>query len=429
MSVTFLVVAAVLVALGGLMAAVDAAITSLSRADIEDLARPARFARSLRAIAEDPGAHLNAVSFVRVTVEMTSAVLVTLAFTLLVEPLWAVLIIAALIMTAASFVLTGASPRSVGRMHARPLLRSAAPLVHTIRLLLGPVADLLVVLGNWVTPSRARGAGVASEEQLLSMVDEAAELDVLEEDDREFIHSLFDFNQTLVREVMIPRTDMVVVDAGAPPRDCLSTLLERGLSRVPVVRDDVDDVVGVLYLRDVAEHLFAGVAGSGSGTIETLVRPAVFVPELQKADALLTQMQADAIHMALVVDEYGGIAGLVTLEDLIEELVGDISDEYDREKTLIRPLGPDRYQVSARLGVDELADLFGIDLDDEDVDSVGGLVAKLLGRLPVVGSRVEIGGLILTAERAEKHRRRLGTVIVERAVDSHRDGADGQEET
>nr|WP_277348418.1 hemolysin family protein [Planctomonas sp. JC2975] len=410
----FFVIALLLVAFGGLMAAVDAAISVQSRADIAELAQTSRFRRSLEAIAADPGAHLNAVSFSRIIAETTAAVLVTLAFASIFPQWWLALILSAAIMTGASFVLVGTSPRSVGRAHAKGLLAGTAWLVHGIRVLIGPIARGLVELGNRVTPSRARSAAVVNEEQLLSIVDEAAELDVLEEDDRELIHSIFEFNETLVREVMIPRTDMITVDSDATVAGAMSLFLAKGVSRMPVVGDDADEVLGILYLRDVAKQAYERPLDVDVAGIAELARTALFVPESKNVDALLRQMQLESNHLAMVVDEYGGIAGLVTLEDLIEELVGDISDEYDHEVPLVEPLGDDTYRVSARLAVDELGDLFGLELDDDDVDSVGGLLAKALGRLPVEGSVATVDGLLLTAERSEGRSRRISTVVARR---------------
>jgi len=410
----FFVFAVLLVAFGGLMAAVDAAISVQSRADIAELAQTSRFRRSLEAIAADPGAHLNAVSFARIIAEMTAAVLVTLAFASLMWPWWVTLIVSAAIMTGASFVLVGTSPRSVGRAHEKGLLAATAGMVHGIRMLIGPIARALVEVGNRVTPSRARSAAVTNEEQLLSIVDEATELDVLEEDDRELIHSIFEFNETFVREVMIPRTDMVTIDDDATVAGAMSLFLSKGISRAPVVGDDVDEVAGILYLRDVAKDAFERPRDVDTTPVAPLARPALFVPESKKVDALLRQMQLESNHLAMVVDEYGGIAGLVTLEDLIEELVGDISDEYDHDAPLVEALGSESFRVSVRLPVDELGDLFGLELDDDDVDSVGGLFAKALGRLPVRGSQASIHGLVLTADRSEGRSRRISTVLARR---------------
>ena len=410
----FISAAVVLVALGGLLAAAEAALTVMSRSDLVELALGSRVRRSLLAISTDFGTHVNAISFMRVVSETTAAVLVTLTFARAIDEWWFALLFSALIMTAASFVLVGSSPRSVGRAHPRRILLFAAPIVHGIRIALGPVANALVAVGNRVTPGRAQAASFSSEEQLLSMVDEATELDVLEEDDRELIHSIFEFNDTVVRELMVPRTDMVTIERDDTIATAMALFLSKGVSRIPITGDDVDEVLGVLYLRDVARLSFEKPRSVEKTRVIELAKPALFVPESQKADELLRVMQAESNHLALVVDEYGGIAGLATLEDLIEELVGDISDEYDSDTDDVEHLGGGRYRVSARLPVDELGDLFGLDLEDDEVDSVGGLLTKAFGRLPVAGSQAEVSGLILIAERTEGRRKRVVTVLVER---------------
>lgn len=410
----FLAVAAVLVAFGGLLAAADAALGVLSRTDLIELASGSRVRRSLLAIAADVPSHVNAINFLRVTSETTAAVLVTLSLVVVIDQWWWVLLISALIMTGVSFVLVGSSPRSVGRAHARGLMLVAAFPVHATRVLLGPLAAALVALGNRVTPGRPRTQTFSSEEQLLSMVDEAAELDVLEQDDRELIHSIFEWGDTVVREVMVPRTDMETLDDDETLADGMAAFLRTGHSRIPVVGKDADEVLGILYLRDVARLLHEQPLDAGGMLVRDLARPALFVPESKKADDTLRKMQLDSNHLAMVVDEYGGIAGLVTLEDLIEELVGDISDEYDRDTPDVTPLGGGVFRVDARLPKDELGDLFGIELDDDDVDSAGGLLIKAVGRLPDAGARAVVSGLVLRAERVEGRRKLLRTLIVER---------------
>jgi CBS domain containing-hemolysin-like protein len=409
----FVALAGLLVAFGGLLAAADAALGTLGRADLIDLAARSRAKRSLLAIAADTSPHVTALNFVRVLSETTAAVLVTLAFAIVLTDWWWVLLAAVIVMTGATFVLVGSSPRSVGRANARPIMAFAAPIVRFLRVLLGPLAVGLVALGNRVTPGRPPVATFSSEQQLLSMVDEAAEADVLEQDDRELIHSIFEWGDTVVREVMVPRTDMETLDADATISDAMTEFLRTGHSRMPVVGKDADEVFGVLYLRDVARLSFEQPLDAAAVTARELARPAEFVPESKKADDTLRQMQRNSIHLALVVDEYGGIAGLVTLEDLIEELVGDISDEYDRETPDVIHLGGGVYRVDARLPLDELGDLFGIELDDDDVDSAGGLLTKVLGRLPEAGSTVEVSGMRLRAERVEGRRKLLRTIIVE----------------
>ena len=410
----FISVAVVLVLFGGLLAAADSALSVLSRTDLVDIAATSRSRKALLAISNDPGTHVNAINFLRVVSETTAAVLVSLSFAYAIGEWWLALLFSALIMTGASFVLVGSSPRSVGRAHSRGIIAFTAPVIRGIRLFLGPIANALVAVGNRVTPGRPRTATFSSEEQLLSMVDEATELEVLEEDDRELIHSIFEFNDTVAREIMIPRTDMVTIESDATIGTAMGLFLRTGVSRLPVIGENIDDVSGVLYLRDVARLHYERPLGAEDITAADLARPASFAPESQKADSLLRQMQLESNHLAMVVDEYGGIAGLVTLEDIIEELVGDISDEYDHELAEFEDLGDGTFRVSARLPVDELGDLFGIELDDDDVDSVGGLLTKTLGRLPIAGSVATISGLILRAERTEGRRRRLSTVLVER---------------
>lgn len=412
--ILLLIAAGLLVALGGLMAALDAALGVTSRADLYDLAASSgRSRKALERIAADPEAHGNAVVFIRILAETAAAVLVTAAFTIIFDNIWWALLAAAVLMTAVSFVLVGASPRAVGRQHARGLLSGAAPIVRGARVFLGPLAHLLVVLGDRVTPGIHRGASFASEEQLLSMVDEAASQDLIEEDDRELIHSVFDFTDTFVRAVMVPRTDMVTMDASATTQEAMRLFLDKGVSRVPI--SDGDDITGVVYLKDLVQFAFRDESAWRDAPVAQIARPAAFVPESMKAETLLQQMKRDAVHVCLVVDEYGGVSGLVTLEDLIEELVGEISDEYDARQSEVVDLGDGRYRVSARLGLDEVGELFGIELEDDDVDSIGGLLGKLVERVPMPGDRAEYGGLILTGGTSRGRGRGLATVFVERS--------------
>ncbi len=409
----FFIAAGLLVAIGGLLASIDAALGVVSRIELVDIAANRAHPARLHAVAADVGAHVNALNFLRIVAETIAAVLVTIGFSTLIEEWWWVLLISAGIMIGVSFILVGSSPRSVGRAHPRAMLGTFDWLIRGVRLLTGPLADALVVLGNRVTPGRPSSASFSSEEQLLNMVDEATELDVLEEEDRELIHSIFEFNDTIVREVMVPRTDMIVLEQGATVAEAMTLFLSRGVSRVPVVGESTDEVLGVVYLRDASRLTFEKPKKAATALVDELVKPALFLPESKKADDALRQLQLESNHLALVVDEYGGIAGLVTMEDLIEELVGEIVDEYDRESADSEQLGDNQFRVSARMPIDELGDLFGLELDDNEVDSVGGLLAKHLGRLPVAGSTVTVDGLHLTAERTEGRRKRVVTVLVE----------------
>ena len=408
----FLILALLLLALGGLLAASDAALGVRSRAELIELAdESARRGHAIQAIAEDERAHLNALAFTRVLVETLSAVLITLVLAYSLDEVWLTLAIAGLVMTLVTFVLVGSSPRTVGTHHPEAIIRATAGIVHGLRVILGPVATALIRVGDRVTPGRSVGTSrIRDEQQLLSMVDQAAEHALLEDDDREYIHSLMEFGDTLVREVMVPRIDMIAISNELTVREGLEQLLASRYSRVPVFDGEVDDVAGIAHLRDASGFVLRRPEEAETALISRIMKPAMFVPELQRADELLREMQREATHLALVVDEYGGISGLVTLEDLIEELLGDISDEHDRDAAEVELLEDGALRVSARLSIERLGELFDIELEDDDVDTVGGLVTKHLGRLPETGDTVTVEGISLTAADMLRRRQRLLTV-------------------
>lgn len=415
MLATLLLVGAVLlVVFGALVTAIDAALGVSSRGDLQNLAERSRHPKALIRIADDIDAHVNAVIFIRVIAETSAAVLVTVAFTLFFENIWWAMLAAAVLMTGISFVAVGASPRAFGRLHAEAILRGFAPLVRGLRIFIGPLAQGLTRIGRRVTPGTSRSS-FTSEEQLLSMVDEAASNDLIEEDDRSLIHSVFDFTDRFVRAVMVPRTEMVTVDAEATMDEAMALFLQRGVSRMPVVDDDADDAVGVLYLKDLVQFAYRDDSAWRRESIRVISRPATFVPESMRAETLLQQMKRDAVHVCLVIDEHGGISGLVTLEDLIEELVGEIADEYDQVSAEIVEVGAGTYRVSARLALDEVGDLFEMELEDDDVDSIGGLLGKALGQIPQPGATSQVHGLVLTGGASRGRGRGIATVFVERA--------------
>lgn len=401
--------AVLLLAAGGVLAAADAALGVRSKADLLALADESpRRGAAIRKIAEDEAAHLTALGFARVFSEILSAVLITLVLAYALDELWLELVLATLIMTILTFVLVGSSPRTVGTHHADSVIRFAAPVVRAIRVLLGPIAIGLMRFGDRVTPGRGIGsARIRDEQQLLSMVDQAAEQSLLEDGDREYIHSLVEFGETRVREVMVPRIDMVTVPSEATVHDALELLLASRHSRVPVVAGDIDDVVGIVYLRDASGFVLRRSDEADSALVTRIMKPPVFVTELQPADDLLRQMQRESNHLALVIDEYGGLSGLVTLEDLIEELLGEINDEHDRDIAAVELQEDGAFLVNARLSVNELGELFGIELDDDEVETAGGLLTKYLGRLPETGDTVEVEGIELTAAGMERKRQRL----------------------
>ncbi len=413
MTAVFIITAVVLIVIGGLLTALDGALHVLSRNDLLDEAEGAKRRRALQSVATDVAAHVTALAFVRVIVDAIAAVLITLALTRLLDEWWQVLLVASVIVIAVFFVVVGSSPRSVGMTHPRPMVRTFAPLIRAIRIVLGPLAEGLIVLGRIVTPGRPGGGPLASEEQLRSLVDEAAHQDVLEAEDRELLHSVFEFGDTIVREVMVARTDMVTADSDDSLKEALGRFLEQGVSRMPVVGKDSDDIIGVVYLKDVARAQLESPRTMTRSTVAGLAKPALFVPETKKADDTLRYLQSEQNHMALVVDEYGGIAGLVTMEDLMEELVGEITDEYDNGDARVAELGEDRYRFSVRFPLDDMADLFDMDIDEEDVDTIGGLMTVSLGRLPQTGSQTEIHGLMMTADPPVSSKAPVTTVVVE----------------
>lgn len=394
----------ILVVFAGMMAATEAALGVLSSSDIRQLGQTHRASKSLIAIARDVRAHRNTTTFLRISAETTVAVLVTAMFLQSSLPLWAGILIVLVLMIGVSFVLAGSSPRSVGRAHPQRTLAVAALPVHFLRVLLGPLANLLVALGDKVTPGRPASGSFTSEEQLLSMVDEAVRHDVLEDDERELIHSIFEWNDTVLREVMVPRVDMVTIEANDSLQLAAERFIASGFSRLPVIGESSDDIVGVIYLRDVARRSMLGQQQLEHIRSADLMRAALFVPESIKVDDAVKLMQREKTHVVLVVDEYGGIAGLVTFEDLIEELLGEISDEHDRTRPDVMPHGGGVYIVSSRLNTEDLGELFGLALDDNDVDSVGGLMTKELGKVVGFGDIVKVSGLKLEAVEADAER-------------------------
>src|SRR5690606_1708957 len=241
---------------------------------------------------------------------------------------------------------------------------------------------------------------------------------------------VFDFTDQFVRAVMVPRTEILTVDAAATTTQAMDLFLRSGVSRMPVVDDDADDVVGVLYLKDLVQFAYRDESAWRGRPVRPIARPAVYVPESMRAETLLQQMKRDAVHVCMVIDEHGGISGLVTLEDLIEGLVGEIADEYDRGPAEVVELPDGRYRVNSRLGLEDVGDLFGLELEDDDVDSIGGLLAKELGRIPQPGATVTVQGLVLTGGASRGRGRGIATVFVERAAagwDDERDGGQGDD--
>jgi CBS domain containing-hemolysin-like protein len=416
--------AVLLIGLGGLFAAVDAAISTASLARVEEMVRDERpgAIRLARVLADRPR-YINLVVLLRITCEVSATVLLVSYLDGYLGVAWG-LFAAAATMVVVSFVVIGVGPRTVGRQNAYTIALAAALPLHAISVLLTPISRLLVLIGNALTPGRGfRNGPFASEIELREVVDLAQQRGVVADDERRMIQSVFELGDTPAREVMVPRTEMVWIESDKTAAQALSLAVRSGHSRLPVIGENVDDVVGVVYLKDLVAHTrtesspAAPANGRTDARVGELMRPAVFVPDSKPLDTLLREMQRDRKHMALLVDEYGAIAGLVTIEDVLEEIVGEINDEYDADE--VAPwevLGSNRFRVSTRLPIEDLTELYE-DLDvgeDLEVDTVGGLLAHELGRVPLPGAQVSWNGLRLRAEGGPDHRGRvrIGTVLI-----------------
>jgi magnesium and cobalt exporter, CNNM family len=417
---TLLVLAAGLVVLAGLFAMTDAALNVVSAARAAELAREGvRGARALRMIAADPARHVNLLLLLRLVCELTATTLVAvLALDTFARP-WAAALVTAGAMTVVSFVVVGVGPRTIGRQHAYAIGRATAPLVRWLGGALGPLASLLIWIGNAVTPGRGYREGpFATTVELRELVDIAEQRGVVEHGEREMIHSVFALGHTIAREVMVPRTEMVWIEAPKTQRQALVLALRSGFSRVPVIGENVDDVLGIVYLKDLVRRTASDDPAAGDAPVAQIMREAVYVPESKPVDDLLREMQAARTHIAIVVDEYGGTAGLVTIEDILEEIVGEITDEYDvAERPPVERLPDGSVRVTSRLPIEDLGELFETELPADEVETVAGLLAQALGRVPIPGASADIAGLRLVAEGTTGRRNRIDTVLVCRVPD------------
>jgi magnesium and cobalt exporter, CNNM family len=412
-----LLIAAALVVLAGLFSAADAALASYSRARAEELVAEGRTgARRLVTMLDDRARYLNTALLLRLLCETSAVVVVTL------EVLrwygghrWPTVLTVVGVMLLVSFVVIGVAPRTLGRQQADRVAPTAAALLTVATRVLGPIPQLLILFGNAITPGRGfRSGPFSTETELRELVDLAEASAVIESGERAMIHSVFEFGDTIAREVMVPRGDVVYIERYKNLRQTLSLFLRSGFSRVPVIDDNLDEVVGFAYLKDVVRRDFEAPEVEFTQRVEEVMRPALFVPESKQVDALLSEMQATRQHIAVVVDEYGGTAGLVTIEDLLEEIVGEITDEYDSDQVEAATLEDGSVRVPSRFPIDDLDELFGFDVEEDDIDSVGGLMAKHLGRVPIPGSHVDAHGLRFVAEAAAGRRNKIESVLITR---------------
>jgi CBS domain containing-hemolysin-like protein len=424
--VVLLVVVVVLLAISSVLALAETSLVRTSRAKalaLEDDHH--RGARQLVRLVEHPETFLNGVLLMVLVCQLVTATLVGLlaehwfgAWGVFVALVFEIIVI---------FVLAEAIPKNYAVRNPDRSALFSAPFVGVV-VAFWPVrmiSNALVWLAEKLGGS-PKGAATVSESELLAMADVATEEDVIEQSERVLIHSIIEFGDTVAREVMVPRPDMRAVEASMSVSDALGVAMDVGFSRLPVYGTNVDDVVGIAFAKDLIR---LERASRGEEPVGDHVRDARFVPETKRVASLMREMQELKYHLAIVVDEYGGTAGLVTLEDLIEELVGEIVDEFDVEEPQVKRLAGGEVSVSARLSVDELADLLETDLPTGSWDTVGGLVFDLLGHVPEQGESVIVDGLRLVAERVEGNR--IGRVKVGLAVhapaEAHSESVSGQE--
>ena len=413
-----------LLAFAGFLAGSEAALTSISRVMIDELENR-KGGRLLRRVSQDPVRYLNVVLLVRKAAELTSTVLLAVIMLERFDGGMA-LFLTVVIMVVVSYVIVGVGPRTLGKQNPHSWARSGAVVAFYLATFLAPITMLLIAIGNAITPGKGfRQGPFANEAELRDLMDQAHERGLVESDEHEMIHSVFELGDTLVRELMVPRTEMVWIEKDKSLRQGLSLALRSGFSRIPVVGEDIDNIIGLAYVKDLAKRTLDHHDSEQSERVEQHMRSATFVPEIKMAAELLKEMQRDQIHLAIVVDEYGGTAGIITIEDILEEIVGEIEDEFDDGEEPFTWLTDDKARAQAGIHVEDLAQELGItvaEVDYHDVDTIGGMMAKKLGRVPIPGSTISLQGWSITAERPIGRRRRISSVLVVREVSTAQSG-------
>ena len=410
----------ILLLFAGFLAGGESAINSISRVYLEELEeKTTRSSRLARRVLNDPARYLNVTLFVRKACELTATVVVAAGLINIIESKALALAVTVILMLVLSYVVVGVGPRTLGKQHAGAWIIPTSSVVYVLAKVLGPITSLLIAIGNAITPGKGFKSGpFANEAELRDLVDQAHERGLVEASEHEMIHSVFELGDTLVRELMVPRTEMVWIEGNKNLRQGLSLALRSGFTRIPVVGENLDSILGIAYVKDLARRTLEYRESEQSELVSEHLRQATFVPETKIAAELLKEMQRNQIHMAIVVDEYGGTAGLITIEDILEEIVGEIADEYDEDEEELEWLSPTVARVSARFHIEDLESALKIELDEsqrDDVDTVGGLVAKLLGRVPIPGSTIALQGWQVTAERPVGRRHRIATFLIEKS--------------
>jgi CBS domain containing-hemolysin-like protein len=415
----FILLAAIVEILAAFFIAGRTAILKTSESRVEQLRREdVKGIEKLQKVILEKAKHVAVLQLVALALTSAGGVLLTFVFIESNINLNSALILAIIVVSLFGFIVLGVAPETLGKQKSDRISLITAPVALAIKPIIWPIAKLLVAVGNALTPGKGFKEGpFATAEDLRDLVDQAEEADVIEDEERQMIHSVFELGDTVAREVMVPRTEMVWIEKGKTLRQAISLSLRSGYSRIPVIGEDSDDIVGVVYLKDISRRIFENAEAERTELVDNLMRAAYFVPDSKPADELLRDMQSARVHLAVVIDEYGGTAGLVTIEDILEEIVGEIADEYDTHAPEVNELGPNVYRVSSRIHLDDLAELINLNLssDDEGVDTLSGYLAKQLERIPIPGTSIVIEGWEFVAERAAGRRNKIGTILIRKS--------------
>jgi CBS domain containing-hemolysin-like protein len=405
-----------LVVLGSILAAAETSISRMSRVRAISLREAGhRNAGLLEAIEMSPARYLNSIYLAVMLVQNGSAIMVALLAQSRFGDLGITLVSVG--FTLLYFVIVEAMSKTFGILKSDRVALALAPLVWALGRLLAFPTRVLIGLANVLIPGKGLKQGpFVSEEEIRSMLEVGHEEGAIEEEEKELIHSIFEFGDTLVREVMVPRPDIVAAPIESGPRHVLDLMLRHGYSRIPVYRANLDEIEGIVYAKDLLRHLHAG---KPDVALETIMREPYFVPETKKVSELLRDMQKKRVHIAIVLDEYTTVVGLATIEDLLEELVGEIADEYDREEPQMEPVDEDTYRVNGRLSIDDVNELLDVKLPHDEWDTVAGLMYGLLGSVPTQGETVKFDHLTFTAEKVQG--RRIAKVLIKREPDEPED--------
>lgn len=411
----------------GLLGTVEAAVSSISRARVEQLHKdevPGSI--SLLKVLDRRPEHINLLVLLRMLLDVTAAVSAACLALSALESTVLAISVAIVGMTLISFTVVGVFSRTMGRKNPYTISLRSALLLSGVARILGPIPRMLIWAGNLLAPgSGFRDGPYATEVELREMVDIAQEHGVVEVEERRMIQSVFDLASTTARQVMVPRPEMIWIEEEKTAGQATSLCVRSGHSRLPVTGENLDDIVGIVYLKDLVKSTYHAIDGGSSVKVSEVMRPPVFVPDSKPLDALLHEMQTDHTQLAILIDEFGGVAGLISMEDILEEIVGEIADEYDDfEIADFEQVGERSFRTVSWLNLDDLAENLNEALDtdiefdeeiDDQIETVAGLIAYEIGRVPLPGSKVAHKNLMLTAEGARDRRGRLRvrSVLVE----------------